>query len=495
MKNLLNIILSFLAVIIIVSPLQANSQARLEHANLDFNSKIAPALLLNTDLGEGLTFTKFSSFIGSKIGAKELTSFGKVSDEKLLQTIKRVIREFGEHERVRSIRVAAYLGGDLPGAAFVDVEGTAYLVIAPTAVAKMRSVARGSEDILIAFLAHELTHIFNQDWGQNGSGQKDPKSLSADAIARLKSNLIAEKRLTEKNADIFSGQVAQRLGVSREDAVKAVEIFAAEEGNSTYASKGQRKQYVNTGWLRGCYNNPDNCDEAGFESEELRKSAANNVVVGVLNIPSEASEEFRDRFGSIFYRIVSAAAQSHFKKRNSQIDGIDLKQLAFVPAKLPDEVNAALAAQAYSFGNSFELLGIINSDVDWDEGNRSLDVDSQFFVVGQKIENQTYFEESSRIEDTYSSPRRYTKKGQFTTRWGNLAALAKAIELIEQLENEQDEIRQMQIEKNVEQLISLSVLDLRCPMSGGNDEIVHWIRNNKMTSKYLKIDLQELCVF
>lgn len=486
----------FLSLIVtIVAPHSAFGQASVDAANLAFADSVTPADLVDTDLGQGLAFSKFCNYVAARTGAEDVTAFAKITDEQLLSTIERVVGAFGQHERIKSIRVALYLAGGMPGAAFVDVEGTAYLVVSNDAVDQMRTAAGGGEDVLIAFLAHELSHIFRQSWGQNGSNQESSASLPAAALDRLRANLASARQTTEINADRNSGQVAQSLGVSIDDAVKAVELFADEEGNSIYAPMAERKRHLEEGWMMGCRSNPDNCAEASFDSAELRRRAQNNIVVGTLDLPDETSDKFQSAFGEVFYEILSAAAQSHFQKRTSVIQGIDLKRIAFVPARLPSDINSALADEAYLFGQQFDVVGIINSDVDWDRSALALDIDSQFFIIGDETENQTYFDEYSRVEDTYQSPRRYAQRGQISTRWGNLAALAKAIELIEEIDGGGNATTVEQTKETIRQLIGLAVLDLRCPAPNQSDEMVSWIQNNSRTAGYLTIDLDELCGF
>lgn len=478
-----------------VTPQCLWGQASVDAANLNFSDRVKPASLVDTDLGPSLAYTKFSSYAPGTDLEEYITKFGIIRDEQLVRTIERVVAAFGPHDHIKSIRVALYLGNDMPGAAFVDDNGTAYLVVTQSAVNEMRGAAGGREDTLITFLAHELSHIFNQSWGQLGSNQENAVSQPAGAIDLIKDNLLSQKRATEINADFNSGLIAQGLRVSLADAVKPLDLFAPEVGNATYPSRGDRKKIVEKGWMTGCRNTPDNCAEASFDSALLREQARNNIVVGVLDVPDEAPEDFKKSFGEIFYEVLSAAAQSHFKKRTSVIDGFDLKRLAFVPAVLPSNVNAALADQAYAFGQQFDLVAIVNSDVDWDTAASTLEIASEFFVVGVRNENQTYFYEDSRVDDTYRSPRRYAKKGQVSTRWGNMAALAKAIDLIEEVNAGGSTADTDKAHETIRQLINLAVLDLRCPPSGQVDELVNWIQSNAMTSSYLTIDLGELCGF
>ncbi len=485
----------YLIGVLMLFPQLLLGQATVDAANLSFTDRVAPASLVDLDLGDSLAYTKFSSYASETDLQTYVSQFGVIQDVQLIETIERVVATFGQHDRINSIRVALYLGNDMPGAAFVDHDGTAYLVVASSAVDAMRMAAGGREDALIAFLAHELSHIFRQSWGQLGSGQESDRSLSARALDTVRSNLLAQKRSAEINADLNSGQIAQALGVSIDDAVIPLNLFAPEEGNATYPSHADRKQYVERGWMMGCRNNPDNCAEASFDSAQLQDSARNNIVVGILELPDQVSEEFRASFGEVFYEVLAAAAQSHFQKRTSAVAGIDLKRLSFVPAVLPSSVNAALPEQAFSFGQRFEVVAIVNSDVDWDASAQALDIDSQFFVVGATAENQTFFEEYSRVEDTYRSPRRYAQRGQISTRWGNMAALAKAVEMIEELDTSRNAAEIEQRKETIRQLINLAVLDLRCPESGQSDELVSWIQNNAATSAYLTIDLDELCGF
>ena len=478
-----------------ICPQSLWGQASVDAANLNFSDRVQPARLVDTDLGPSLAYTKFSSYAPGTDLEEYITKFGVIRDEQLIKTIERVVAAFGPHDRIKSIRVSLYLGNNMPGAAFVDGNGTAYLVVTQSAVRKMRDAAGGREDALIAFLAHELSHIFRQSWGQLGSNQETAVSQPAGAIDRIRSNLLSQKRETEINADFNSGQIAQSLHVSLADAVKPLDLFAPEAGNATYPSRAARKRHVENGWMTGCRNTPDNCAEASFGSALLQERARNNIVVGALDVPDEASEDFKSSFSEVFYEVLSAAAQSHFQKRTSVIEGFDLRKLAFVPAVLPSDVNAALANQAYAFGQQFDLVAIVNSDVDWDASTLALEIDSQFFVVGKRNENQTFFYEESRVEDTYGSPRRYAKKGQISTRWGNMAALAKAIKLIEEIDAGSDAANTEQAHETIRQLINLAVLDLRCPPSGQVDELVTWIQSNATTSSYLTQDLGELCGF
>ena len=121
----------------------------------------------------------------------------------------------------------------------------------------MRSVRQqtGNRWAPISILAHEIGHHLNAHTLSQSGSRPD----------------------IELEADVFSGNVLQRLGASVDDARAAMELLGSDTGSSTHPARRDRLAAITNGWMRACRDDERCNDTPPPSPQQLRVRARRRV--------------------------------------------------------------------------------------------------------------------------------------------------------------------------------------------------------------------------
>ncbi|MCL6285455.1 hypothetical protein M3P21_18150 [Ruegeria sp. 2012CJ41-6] len=322
---------------------------------------IYATLLANFAQAEPTGFETLSVDVGAD-GTPKACGFVKVVDqvyisEKATPEIQAIV------DRVKgpfppnlvATRTVHVFQGDVQVAAAFIHNNDAFLVYNPVQIQDL--INKRGEAAVWAVFAHELSHIYFDDW-ENTSPRKD------------------RERIADRNA----GRFIQFLGVGRTSATSAIEEFADEKETPEYESKDKRKLDVLLGWDEYC--RIRQCDNQSELTEEQRRQARNNIVINPYDVyPSTKNGEFARPMQKMGQALRLLTQQYTSQANLPSIDN-DLRNVGFVTAPLGSSVDRANPQTVFDKGAELEALGIVLGSAHFEDGKDTVSLQSSFFVQG-----------------------------------------------------------------------------------------------------------------
>jgi len=271
-----------------------------------------------------------------------------------IQAIVDRVKEPFPPNLVATKKVHVFQGRVQVAAAFI-YNNDAFLVYNPAQIQDL--ITKRGEFAVWAIFAHELSHIFFDDW-ENTTPRKD----------------------RERAADQNAGRFIQFLGVPRNAAASAIDEFADDNSSPEYEDKNARKLDVLSGWDEYC--RIRKCDNQLELNDEQRRQAANNIVINPYDVyPSANNGEFARPMQKLGKALRLLTRQYTSQTDLPSID-LELRNVGFVTAPLGPSVDVANPATVFEKGTELEALGIIMGEAYFQDSRDTVSLQSSFFVQG-----------------------------------------------------------------------------------------------------------------